>query len=139
MNTNMNVTNYSVWRKLKACGFWFTFFSGHWNLTKYVTLFGENAMHWSLNIYNTKWGHIHIDLPTWSRLTGKRTWCMFASPNGTPWAATWYIGTTNHRDGTRARIRRQVLGHNFKVNDDETYAKMRALNENIDGVLYGPY
>ncbi len=117
---------------------WFdNFMSGHLNLTKHITIFGQNAMHWSMTIYDTKWGHLHIDLPTWSRLTGKRTWCAYASPNGTPWACTWYIGTSNPHEKIRAAIRRFHFGHNFKWRTGE-YKEgnvLYDLNDKMDSIF----
>lgn len=124
-------------KTIRLMGFWWTFFSGHFSIGK-LTFFGENAMHWSMVIHDTKWGHIHIDLPTFSRLIGKKTWCCYASPNGTPWACTWYIGTSNPKEKIWAQIRRFHFGHNNKncYGYSEEGNKLYALNEKMDVILW---
>lgn len=131
----MNVTNMPVLKKLMICGFWSTFFSGHISFWKFC-FYGQNAMYWSVDIYGTKWGTLHIDLPTLSRVIGRRNWCMYASPNGTPWACTWYVGNKDSGEGIRARVRKLALGHNFKVNTQKIYDRLMLLNEKIDDALY---
>lgn len=117
-------------------GIWWTFFGGHLNIGKRITIFGANAMHWSINIYNTRWGHIHIDIPTWNRITGKRGWKVYASPNGTPWACTWCIGT-DKKENIRAKIRRYHFGHNHKIATGQ-YAEsaLYNLNEKLDTIFW---
>lgn len=99
---------------LNIMGFWWTFFSGHFSIGR-LTFFGANAMHWSMIIYGTRWGVIHIDLPTLNRIIGKKSWCVYASPNSTPWACTWYIGNRDPKEKIRAKIRKHHFGHNCKM------------------------
>ena len=119
-------------------GFWWTFFRGHINIGNRITIFGENAMHWCVCVYDTKWGHIHIDIPTFRRIIGKRTWCIYASPNGTPWACTWYIGTSDPKEKIRAQIRKFHFGHKHKVGNgySEEGNKLYALNQEMDSILW---
>lgn len=123
--------------KIRVMGFWYTFFGGHISIGK-VTIFGENAMQWSIVIHGTRWGAIHIDIPTFSRLFGKRTWCMYVSPNGTPWACTWYIGTSDPKENIRAQIRRFHFGHKHKAGHgySEDGNKLYALNQKMDAILW---
>lgn len=53
-----------------------------------VTIYGENAMHWAVNI-RCRGGWLCFRLPV--RCYG-RWWPLYCywSPNGTPWAATWW-------------------------------------------------
>lgn len=37
---------------------------------------------------------------------------MYLSPNGTPWASTWYIGSDT-QEKIRAKIRKYNFGHGF--------------------------
>lgn len=124
---------------LRRMGFWWTFFGGHINIGKRITIFGANAMYWSLNIYGTRWGHIHIDLPTWNRIIGKRGWKIYTSPNGTPWACTWCIGT-DYKENIKAQIRRQRFGHNFKksslISDKDGDSRLYKLNEKMDELFW---
>ena len=64
------------------------FLGGHWKLGSF-TLYGENAMHWAVNI-KTRWGYVCFRLPF--KCFG-RWWPLYfyISPNATPWAATFII------------------------------------------------
>ncbi|MEE8729756.1 MAG: hypothetical protein SOI28_05715 [Rahnella inusitata] len=70
-----------------------SFLSGHINVGR-VTIFGDNAMHWAVNIRTKRWGYICFRLPFRSH---RRWWPLYfyCSPNGTPWAATFKIGGGN--------------------------------------------
>lgn len=70
-------------------GFWERNLGGHLSLGP-VTVYGENAMHWAVNI-RTRWGYLCFSLPF--RCFGKR-WPLYfyVSPNATPWAARWGVG-----------------------------------------------
>ena len=61
-----------------------------------VTIYGENAMHWAVNIKTRRWGYVCFRLPF--RCFG-RWWPLYfyCSPDATPNAATfiipkWYRG-----------------------------------------------
>jgi len=65
------------------------FLGGHvdiWN----ITIYGENAMHWAVNIKTKRWGYVCFRLPfrcfgVWHPLY------FYTSPNGTPRNATFCI------------------------------------------------
>lgn len=66
------------------------YLSGSWSIGP-VTLYGENAMHWAVNV-RTKKGYLCFRLPL--RCFGKwlPLYCYF-SPDGTPRKATkWWWG-----------------------------------------------
>lgn len=105
------------------------FLSGHVNIGP-ITIYGENAMHWAVNIRTKKWGCICFRLPF--RCFGK-WWPLYfyCSPNATPWAATFYIGGYKHnKDRQLAPIRRQVFGHNFST--QEWCETLQNMNDNPD-------
>mgnify|MGYP001591708353 FL=1 len=61
-----------------------------------VTIYGENAMHWAVNIKTQRWGWICFRLPFWCF---GRLWTLYfyCSPDATPTRATfiipkWYRG-----------------------------------------------
>lgn len=99
---------------------------GHINLGP-VTIFGRNAMHWAVNIRTHRWGWVCFRLPffcygAWWPLY------LYASPNGTPWAATFYVGGGRwDRDRMLAPIRRARFGHNF--DSDRHYEELQKINE----------
>ncbi len=72
-----------------------THLSGHLTIGN-VTIFGENAMHWAVQISTKRFGYICFRLPffcfgSWWPLY------FYCSPNGTPWAATfWLWGRSKH-------------------------------------------
>lgn len=70
--------------------FWERYFGGHLTLGP-ITVYGENAMHWGVDIYTKRWGYICFRLPfrcygIWWPLY------FYVSPNATPWASTFYRG-----------------------------------------------
>ena len=75
-----------------------------------VTIFGHNAMHFGVEIYTWKYGYICFRLPL--PCYGWRKLYFYCSPNGTPWASTFYLGP-RYEERKLSRIRREKLGHNF--------------------------
>jgi hypothetical protein len=69
--------------------FWERHCGGHINLGP-VTIYGENAMHWAVNIKTKIWGYVCFRLPV--RCYG-RWWPLYwyCSPDATPQAATFRI------------------------------------------------
>lgn len=128
-------------QKLRLVGFWSTFFSGHLNLGRSITIYGENAMNWAVNISTKKWGYICFTLPTLRRFK-KGDWYFYLSPNATPWACTYYCGY-NQKEKIRAQIRLYTFGkHNFNAENLQTgdcrgegYTHLRLLNERMDACL----
>ena len=88
------------------------FLGGHITLGP-ITFYGNNAMHWGVTVVTRKWGYICFRLPF--RSMG-RWWPLYfyASPNATPWAATFYFGPSQC-DKALAPLRRFKFGHNFSV------------------------
>lgn len=94
-----------------------------------VTVYGHNAMHWGVNVWTKKYGYVCFRLPF--RCFG-RWWPLYfyLSPNATPWAATFMLGKRARVEGRDTiRRRRAELGHNFKVNDDDVYQRLTAIND----------
>jgi hypothetical protein len=92
-----------------------------------VTIYGENAMHWGVNISTKRWGYVCFRLPF--RCFG-RWWPLYfyVSPNATPWAATFYLGRNNGEHlRLKSRMRREAFGHNFDT--DENYPFLREIND----------
>lgn len=103
------------WKKYKTLSWQENFFGGHINIGN-ITIYGENAMHWAVNIRNTPWGYVCFRLPI--RCFGQ--WWplyLYASPNATPWGATFYLGNKNER--LKAKKRLSVFGHNFSISKHE--------------------
>jgi hypothetical protein len=75
-------------KKYPSLSFWENFLGGHVSIGP-VTIFGENAMHWGVDIMTRK-GYFCFRLPF--RCFGQwwPLYCYF-SPNGTPWAAKWWL------------------------------------------------
>lgn len=77
-------------KEYPALSWWENFMGGHVRIGK-ITIYGENAMHWAVNVRTKRWGYVCFRLPF--RCFGK-WWPLYfyCSPNGTPWAATFKIG-----------------------------------------------
>jgi len=121
--------------KYSTFSWWENFMSGHINIGKRITIYGENAMHWAINIRTKKYGVICFTLPV--RTFGKYWGChIYFSPNGTPWASTYYKSIwkeNNYKEEVRAKIRKANFGHNFDT--DHNRAKLRALNGKFDSLV----
>lgn len=89
--------------------FYEKYFGGHVNLGP-ITIYGENAMHWGVNIATLKWGYICFRLPF---RCFKKWWPLYfyLSPNATPWASTYYRGDKLKRALAEERL--EKYGHNF--------------------------
>ena len=76
-------------KKYPGLSFWENFTGGHISIGP-ITIYGENAMHWAINI-KSKWGFICFRLPF--RCYGI-WWSLYfyISPNGTPQESTFIIG-----------------------------------------------
>lgn len=84
----------STWR-YPALGFWENFFGGHLSIGP-ITIYGENAMHWAVNI-RCFGGYFCFRLPF--RCFGHWWgWYFYHSPNATPWAANWYVGSDKRKE-----------------------------------------
>ena len=99
-------------KKYKGLSWFENFMGGHIDIGP-ITIHGENAMHWGVQIRTKKWGFLCFRLPV--RCFG--SWFplyFYASPNATPWASTFHIGDYHGKNiGGEARSRREKYGHNF--------------------------
>lgn len=109
---------WGIHKKYPALSWWMNFMGGHISAGP-VTIFGANAMNWVVNIRTKRWGSICFTLPVlarWKpdRYTGKKRfdWYFYVSPNGTPWACTFYRGS-DKAEKIRAQIRLLNFGHGF--------------------------
>lgn len=76
-------------KEYQSFTWWESLMAGHLSIGP-VTIHGENAMHWAVNIRTKRWGYICFRIPL--RCFG-RWWPLYfyISPNGTPWASTLSI------------------------------------------------
>jgi hypothetical protein len=107
-------------RPKRRSGNWFERnLSGHISIRKFghITLYGFNAMHVALNFHTRRWGWVCFHPTMWC-FGGWWPWYFYVSPNGTPGTATYAIGPgVSKPEKRRAYIRRELLGHNFRVDD----------------------
>lgn len=123
--------------KYETFTWWENFLSGHWNIGK-ITIYGANAMCWAVHIYTKRWGVICFTLPSIRRKRAKMGSYFYLSPNGTPWACTYYRGY-DEKEKIRAQIRKLNFGHNFNATDPDLYIKLRCLNNKFDWFLIHEY
>lgn len=118
-------------------------FTGHLNIGKRLTVYGNNAMRWGVTFWTKKYGYVCFRLPF--RSFGK-WWPLYfyLSPNATPWAATFMIGRRHEDNWVLARIRCRLFGHNFDLDEfNEEYGVtnyhfLRAINDTV-GVYKSSY
>ena len=78
-----------------------------------VTFYGRNAMHYAINIRTKRWGYIcfHPPVTCWFKYWG---WYLYFSPNATPWAATFTLGSDFRPDERKwAKWRKTNWGHGY--------------------------
>lgn len=110
-----------------------TLWNGHINIGP-ITIYGNNAMDWAVNVRTKKWGYICFTLPTLRRFKTK-LWYFYLSPNATPWACTYYLGHSKS-ERIRSQIRKLNFGHGFKyTHNSYEYAKLMALNRKFDSMF----
>lgn len=68
--------------------FWSKYFGGHLTIGP-VTIYGENAMHWGVDI-KTKWGFVCFRLP-FRCFGGWWPLYFYVSPDATPNRATFWL------------------------------------------------
>lgn len=121
---------WGIHKKYKALSWFENFMGGHISIGP-ITIFGANAMRWAVNIKTKRWGYVCFTLPVAARyLTNSRgqkywQWYFYLSPNGTPWASTFYRGNDKN-EVIRAQVRRLNFGHGF--NSDGLKNELYALN-----------
>lgn len=123
----MNV--WGITRRYPALSWTRNFLGGHWRLGKRITIYGNNAMHWGVNIRTKRWGYICFRLP----FTCDWRWLplyFYLSPNGTPWASTFYRGKRDRDEKIIAQIRKLNFGHGFST--DTHSEALRTLNRKFE-------
>ena len=99
-----------------------------WNLT----IYGFNATHVAANFRTRRWGWVCFHPPI-IFLNRHWPWKFYVSPNGTPGCATFAIGPgLGRREKRNAKIRRIILGHNYRV-DDYDYGELLNIETMVDG------
>lgn len=131
---------WGITKKYKALSWWENFMGSHISIGP-ITIFGANAMNWTVQA-QTRLGYLCFTLPVLARYRydsrGKRwwQWYMYLSPNGTPGASTWYIGSSTE-EKMRAKIRKYNFGHGF---DTRKYRnELYALNHKFSWFRIGEY
>lgn len=121
--------------KYETFNWWENFMSGHISIYK-MTIYGANAMCWTVQIHTKRYGYICFTLPSIRRNKSKQGYYFYLSPNGTPWASTFYIGY-DKKEQIKAKIRKFNFGHNFNTTDE--YEKLRCLNNKFDWFIISDY
>ena len=114
----------------QTMNWWENFMGGHISIGP-ITIWGANAMCWAVTIHTKRWGYICFSLPSLRRKKAKLHNYFYLSPNGTPWACTYYRGG-NKKEVIRAQIRKMNFGHNFDTQIPKNYDRLRCLNEKFE-------
>lgn len=115
--------------KYKTFNWFENFMGGHINIGN-ITIYGANAMCWAVNISTKKYGYICFSLPSIRRKKYKYDNYFYLSPNATPWACTYYLGS-NKYEKVRAQIRKIKFGHNYNSFDEKISKELRKINDFI--------
>lgn len=118
MKTRNFKWNFNTWWT-GVFSFWEAFFGGHVTVGP-ITIYGSNAMDWTVNIRSKKYGYICFTLPfltRWKKHKGSDkavyTWYWYCSPDGTPNSCTFWMGN-KYDEKANSILRRKLLGHNWK-------------------------
>lgn len=128
---------WGITKKYKSLSWFENFMGGHLCIGP-ITIYGANAMRWAVNI-KTKKGYLCFTLPVPSRIRTNRDgykwldWYAYLSPNGTPWACTWYIGWDKNEQ-IRAKIRNLNFGHGFDT--DKEKERLYAINDKYSSFYF---
>lgn len=117
---------WGITKKYKALSWAENFLSGHVCIGR-ITIYGENAMRWAVNIRTRRWGSICFNLPTVGNLKRRRMY-FYLSPNGTPWASTLHFGP-DYRDKALSIVRKHLFGHGF--NTEQYREELRRVNDSL--------
>ncbi len=120
---------WGIHKEYETMSWWENFMGGHINIGPHTTIYGDNAMCWTMQIHTKKWGFICITLPSIKRWRMNMPFYIYCSPNGTPWACTYYSGG-DKKEVIRAQIRKYNFGHNF--DSDKFEKELRCLNNKFD-------
>lgn len=131
---------WGIHKKYKTLSWWENFMGGHFSIGP-LTIFGANAMNWTAQL-KTRWGYLCFTLPVKARWRensqGQKfwQWYIYLSPNGTPWACTWYRGS-NKSERIRANIRRINFGHGFST--DKNWDALYTINNKFSWFMVNEY
>ena len=125
----MTLKIWGIHKRYPSLNWWENFMGGHLNIGKKITIFGSNAMCWRICIQTKRYGNINITFPCIAPLRKREGHKFYFSPNGTPWASTFYRGKDKD-EIIRAQIRKLNFGHGFDSN--KNYEKLRVLNEKFE-------
>lgn len=99
-----------------------------------VTVFPlDSAVPWTVHIW-TRWGCFVLQPPVRGH-----PFCVYLSPNATPWAATWLVGGRKgitRNDRRMIRVRRTLWGHGYdaeRLDPQILDAAIRACEQRSDG------
>lgn len=96
---------WGIHKKYKGLSWFENFMGGHLSLGR-LTIYGENAMNWSVNM-KIKSAYLCFTLPTWRRMINKDEWYVYFSKDATPSRSKWYYGTK--RKYKRILSKREIL------------------------------
>lgn len=130
---------WGIHKKYKSLSWEENFLGGHLSIGS-LTIYGDNAMDWTINLGIKRWGYICWTIPTYRRIftkNGKRKgWYYYLSPDATPWSSTYYRGS-DKEEKIRAQIRKMNFGHGF--NTDKYSKELYALNNKFEWLTMTDY
>ena len=109
------------------------YLGGHVSIGR-VTIYGLNAMAWGVTIDTKKYGYICFRLPFTTWFVWQPLYFYF-SPNGTPTHSTLYYGKSKDIK-EKSKIRKELLGHGFKLTDENYKLSYMIYNWNDSDKLY---
>lgn len=125
---------WGIHKKYKGLSWWENFLGGHFTLGR-LTWYGCNAMQYAVNFRTKRFGYICFRPPNFCYGEYRKPY-FYLSPNGTPWACTFYLGSDKN-EKIRAKIRKLNFGHGFNASsssDNGKYPELMALNRKFESM-----
>ena len=125
---------WGIHKKYKSLSWCENFLGGHISIGRF-TWYGCNAMYYAMNFKTKRFGYICFRPPNFCFGEYRKPYLYF-SPNGTPWACTYYLGS-DKIERIRAKIRKLNFGHGFdasSVSKHGKYPELMALNRKFESM-----
>ena len=130
---------WGIHKKYKSLSWSENFLGGHFSIGRF-TWYGCNAMLYAMNFRTKKLGYICFRPPNFCFGKYRKPYLYF-SPNGTPWASTYYLGPDKN-EKIRAKIRKLNFGHGFNASSssiNSKYLELMALNRKFETMYISSY
>lgn len=130
---------WGIHKKYKSLSWFENFLGGHFSIGR-LTVYGCNGMYYAMNFKTKRFGYICFRPPNFCFGKYRKPYLYF-SPNGTPWASTFYLGASK-QERIKSKIRKLNFGHGFnscRGLEGSKYLELVALNRKFEDLIICDY